>query len=139
MKLLITLIMIFILQEPWSESYKERTDFQRARVIEVNRQLEALTDTWERGGFPTHMNLALRHPGINETYSQDIVNQLKRQNRQLTEEVSLKSERIGALEREKANLLREIGGLPTKQGRMRPHDNPLKVTMLTEGVDILRF
>lgn len=55
-----------------------------------------------------HMNLALHQPGLPYTYSHDIVNRLKQQNRQLTEEVSQKSERITALEREKASLVRAV-------------------------------
>lgn len=46
-------------QEQWSEAHQERLDLQRARVMEVNRHLSALADSWERGGFPMHMNLAV--------------------------------------------------------------------------------
>lgn len=81
---------------------------QRARVLEVNRHLAALAESWERGGFPLHMNLAVRHPSGQYPVSNDMVNRLKQQNRQLTEEVSQKSERITALEREKSGLIREL-------------------------------
>ncbi|XP_055374288.1 uncharacterized protein LOC129607355 isoform X2 [Condylostylus longicornis] len=45
--------------EQWSEVHQERLDFQKARVQEINRHLSTLADTWERGGFPMHMNLAV--------------------------------------------------------------------------------
>lgn len=111
--------------------------------MEVNRYLASLADSWERGGFPMHMNLAVRnlhhsnnnnnnHNGnsnnnaaTNNQYgslngngnaaSSDPppfhnvqVNRLKLQNRQLTEEVSQKSERITALEVERKALFREL-------------------------------
>ncbi|XP_063910839.1 suppressor APC domain-containing protein 2 [Zophobas morio] len=87
--------------EPWSEAQQERLELQRARVYEVNRHLAALTDSWERGGLPLHMNLAVHH----YPQTQDLTDRVKQQNRLLTEEVSKKSERISALEREKANLI----------------------------------
>ncbi|KAJ6643137.1 Suppressor APC domain-containing protein 2, partial [Pseudolycoriella hygida] len=43
--------------EQWSEAHQERLDLQRARVMEVNRYLSGLAESWERGGFPMHMNL----------------------------------------------------------------------------------
>ncbi|KFB52543.1 hypothetical protein ZHAS_00020793 [Anopheles sinensis] len=46
--------------ETWTETHQERLDLQRARVLEVNRHLMMLAESWERGGFPMHMNLALR-------------------------------------------------------------------------------
>ncbi|XP_068146511.1 suppressor APC domain-containing protein 2 [Drosophila tropicalis] len=45
--------------EQWSELQQERLNFQRARVLEANRSLAILTDTWEHGGYPLHINLAL--------------------------------------------------------------------------------
>ncbi|XP_030080962.1 suppressor APC domain-containing protein 2 [Drosophila hydei] len=45
--------------EQWSELQQERLNYQRARVLEANRSLSLLTDTWEHGGFPLHINLAL--------------------------------------------------------------------------------
>lgn len=68
-----------ILQEHWTEAQQERLELQRARVFEVNRHLSALTDSWERGGLPLHMNLAVNH------YPQDITTRLKQQNHLLTE------------------------------------------------------
>lgn len=62
------------------------------------------------------MNLAVRQPGVQYSYSNDIVNRLKQQNRQLTEEVSQKSERITALEREKGSLLRDVVKLQRGRG-----------------------
>ncbi|VEN34389.1 unnamed protein product [Callosobruchus maculatus] len=89
--------------EHWSEAQQERIELQRARVLEVNRHLAALTESWERGGLPLHMNLAVHHFPL--PMQQDMTDRLKQQNRLLTEEVSKKSERIAALEREKTNLL----------------------------------
>uniref|UniRef100_A0A182PFT2 Suppressor APC domain-containing protein n=1 Tax=Anopheles epiroticus TaxID=199890 RepID=A0A182PFT2_9DIPT len=54
--------------ETWTETQQERLDLQRARVLEVNRHLMMLAESWERGGFPMHMNLALR-PLPGSTYS----------------------------------------------------------------------
>ncbi|KAB0796997.1 hypothetical protein PPYR_11058 [Photinus pyralis] len=90
--------------EQWTESQQERLELQRARVLEVNRHLSALTDSWERGGLPLHMNLAVHH------YPQhhDLTSRLKQQNHLLTEEVGKKSERITVLEREKTSLIREL-------------------------------
>ncbi|KAL3276225.1 hypothetical protein HHI36_020941 [Cryptolaemus montrouzieri] len=91
--------------EPWSESQQERLELQRARVLEVNRHLAALTDSWERGGLPLHINLAVNHYPLAHG---DITDRLKQQNRLLTEEVSKKSERISALEHEKASLIQVL-------------------------------
>lgn len=84
--------------------------------MEVNRCLASLEDSWERGGLPMHMNLAVRnHNYAYNNNNSDIaqfhdiqLNQLKTQNRQLTDEVSQKSERITALELERKTLIREI-------------------------------
>lgn len=92
--------------EQWSEAQQERLELQRARVLEVNRHLATLTDSGERGGLPLHMNLAVSsYPSNTPPH---ILNRLKQQNHLLTEEVSKKSERITALEREKAALIREL-------------------------------
>ncbi|KAG5900478.1 hypothetical protein JTB14_010890 [Gonioctena quinquepunctata] len=91
--------------EHWSEAQQERLELQRARVIEVNRHLAALTESWERGGLPLHMNLAVHHYPQTHHPPQELSDRLKQQNRLLTEEVSKKSERISALEREKSNLI----------------------------------
>ncbi|KAH8346345.1 hypothetical protein KR084_006270 [Drosophila pseudotakahashii] len=48
--------------EQWSELQQERLNFQRARVLEANRSLQLLADTWEHGGYPLHINLALPTP-----------------------------------------------------------------------------
>lgn len=88
---------------------QERLDLQRARVQEVNRHLNALADSWERGGFPFHMNLAVRNHGQMLPQFQDaLVNRLKLQNRQLSDEVHHKNERIGALEMERKSIYREL-------------------------------
>lgn len=71
-------------QEPWTEAQQERLELQRARVLEVNRHLAALTDSWERGGLPLHMNLAVHYPPTH----QDLNSRLKQQNHLLTEVLS---------------------------------------------------
>ncbi|XP_060519797.1 suppressor APC domain-containing protein 2 [Cylas formicarius] len=88
--------------ETWSEAQQERLDLQRARVLEVNRHLSALTESWERGGLPLHMNLAVHHYPPSH---HDPSDRLKQQNRLLTEEVTKKNDRISNLEREKASLI----------------------------------
>ncbi|CAH0547903.1 unnamed protein product [Brassicogethes aeneus] len=93
--------------EPWSEAQQEKLELQRARVFEVNRHLAALTESWERGGLPLHMNLAVHHYPPHH-HPQDLADRLKQQNRLLTEEVSKKSERISALEHEKASLIQVL-------------------------------
>lgn len=71
-------------KEHWSEAQQERLELQRARVLEVNRHLAALTESWERGGLPLHMNLAVHHyPQGQQT--PHITDRLKQQNRLLTE------------------------------------------------------
>ncbi|XP_066151217.1 suppressor APC domain-containing protein 2 [Euwallacea fornicatus] len=90
--------------EMWSEAQQERLELQKARVFEVNRHLSALTESWERGGLPLHMNLAVHH----FPPSQEAPDRLKQQNRMLTEELSKKSERIASLEREKASLIQVL-------------------------------
>ncbi|XP_062547668.1 suppressor APC domain-containing protein 2 [Armigeres subalbatus] len=123
--------------ETWTDTHQERLDLQRARVLEVNRHLMTLAESWERGGFPMHMNLALRPPGAMsyhhpaqqqqraQTQSQptavgspgsgapgnqqtEMVNRLKQQNVQLSEEVTQKNEKLSLLEREKSSLIREL-------------------------------
>lgn len=81
--------------------------------MDVNRHLASLNDSWEKGGLPMHMNLAVRNhnssSGNGLPQFVDVqVNQLKVQNRQLTEEVSQKSERITDLEMERKSLYREL-------------------------------
>ncbi|CAH1276310.1 unnamed protein product [Diabrotica balteata] len=107
--------------EHWSEAHQERLELQRARVLEVNRHLATLTESWERGGLPLHMNLAVNHYPPIHPPPQDITNRLKQQNRLLTEEVSKKSERISALEREKANLIQvlQMRSVPSKRSNVQ--------------------
>ncbi|XP_069694184.1 suppressor APC domain-containing protein 2 [Periplaneta americana] len=107
--------------EQWTEAQQERLELQRARVLEVNRHLATLTDSWERGGLPLHMNLAVHHAS---PAPHDILSRLKQQNHLLTEEVSKKSERITALEREKASLIRELFQTRTQNRRANePQDD----------------
>lgn len=94
--------------EQWSEAQGERVELQRARVLEVNRHLATLTDP----GLPLHMNLAV------SPHSSSLIARLRQQNHLLTQEVNKKSERITALEREKASLIRELFHTRT-QGRPR--------------------
>ncbi|XP_055547970.1 suppressor APC domain-containing protein 2 [Wyeomyia smithii] len=117
--------------ETWTDAHQERLDLQRARVLEVNRHLLTLAESWERGGFPMHMNLALRPPGSNMSYQHslhqraqaqsqtqtgstinpqqtELVQRLKQQNVQLSEEVNQKNEKLSLLEREKSSLIREL-------------------------------
>ncbi|XP_065073913.1 suppressor APC domain-containing protein 2-like [Ochlerotatus camptorhynchus] len=127
--------------ETWTDTHQERLDLQRARVLEVNRHLMTLAESWERGGFPMHMNLALRPPGTMSFHrppqhqqqqqqqqqqqraqaqtqpsanppgsgqQTEMVNRLKQQNVQLSEEVNQKNEKLSLLEREKSSLIREL-------------------------------
>ncbi|XP_058451134.1 suppressor APC domain-containing protein 2 [Malaya genurostris] len=118
--------------ETWTEAHQERLDLQRARVFEVNRHLMTLAESWERGGFPIHMNLALRPPGAmrfhdshqrgqvqsqtaagtsggGQSHQQtELVQRLQQQNVQLAEEVNQKNEKLSLLEREKSSLIREL-------------------------------
>lgn len=96
------------MQEQWSETHQERLDLQRARVMEVNRHLSGLAESWERGGFPMHMNLAVRNAGTHQSFQSEMMSRLKQQNEQLSDEVSQKSERINILERERQSLIRDL-------------------------------
>lgn len=64
--------------------------------MEVNRYLSGLAESWERGGFPMHMNLAVRNSGTRPSYHNDI-NRIKQRNELLNDEVSQKNERINAM------------------------------------------
>ena len=108
--------------EPWSETQQERLQLQRARVLEVNRHLAALTDGGERGGFPLQLNLAVHgSPGTHQLQQQAAAAQRYRhQNFLLTEEINKKGERITNLEREKASLIRELYSL--RRPSLPPND-----------------
>lgn len=114
---------------------QERLNFQRARVLEVNRSLSVLADTWDRGGgFPFHFNLAFRTPpkipSSNRTaaaLSNTIADRLRQQNRLLANEGHLKSERIVMLEREKQTLLAELFELKQRSGLARHTNSYLNV------------
>uniref|UniRef100_A0AAG5DUD4 Suppressor APC domain-containing protein n=1 Tax=Anopheles atroparvus TaxID=41427 RepID=A0AAG5DUD4_ANOAO len=72
--------------EQWTETQQERLDLQRARVLEVNRHLMMLAESWERGGFPMHMNLALRPlPGTTGVGSPYALHPLQRPQSQSTQ------------------------------------------------------
>ncbi|XP_065367802.1 suppressor APC domain-containing protein 2 [Calliphora vicina] len=119
--------------EQWSEVQQERLNFQRARVLEVNRSLSALAECWERGGFPFHFNLAIRtptKPSINRTNvnaTTTMSDRLRQQNRLLASEGHLKSERIAMLEREKQTLLAELFELKQRSGLARHTNSYLNV------------
>lgn len=76
-------------QDQWTEAQQERIELQRARVLEVNRHLSALTDGGERwGGLPLHMNLAVHssnNPGIIIHQNPQVMATLKHRNHILTE------------------------------------------------------
>lgn len=74
--------------------------------MEVNRYLSGLAESWERGGFPMHMNLAVRHPGTQSSFQSEMLSRMKQQNELLNEEVSQKNERINVLERERHSLVK---------------------------------
>ncbi|XP_050539960.1 suppressor APC domain-containing protein 2 [Daktulosphaira vitifoliae] len=99
-------------QDQWTEAQQERIELQRARVLEVNRHLAALTDGGEGwSGLPLHMNLAVHSAnssGLNVNQNPQVIVSLKHRNHVLTEELGQKNERITILEREKATLIREL-------------------------------
>lgn len=76
-------------QDQWTEAQQERIELQRARVLEVNRHLSALTDGGERwGGLPLHMNLAVHsvnNPGTMLHQNPQVMATLKHRNHVLTE------------------------------------------------------
>lgn len=76
--------------------------------MEVNRYLSGLSESWERGGFPIHMNLAVRNSETHPTFHSEMLGRLKHQNELLNDEVSQKNERINVLERERQSLIREL-------------------------------
>nr|CAG4640994.1 EOG090X08VB [Eulimnadia texana] len=94
------------------EAQQERLGFKMARIEEVGRQLALLVENSDRG-LPAHMNLAVADRNKktlvdNGDEAARAVRRLKDQNRQLTEEVGRKSERISLLEKEKSALIREL-------------------------------
>ncbi|XP_034951780.1 suppressor APC domain-containing protein 2 isoform X2 [Chelonus insularis] len=95
-------------EEQWTEAQAERLELQRARVLEVNRYLAALTTSWERGGLPLHMNLAFLNTSNPVRNNQNAYSQLQHQNYRLTEELNKKTHKIALLEEEKENLIREL-------------------------------
>lgn len=89
------------------EASQERMNFQKTRIGEVNQQLKTLIESSERG-FPLHMNLAISNTGHPLMLEDNCVKMLKEQNRQLTEEISTKCDKITQLEQEKTALIREL-------------------------------
>ncbi|CAL4078078.1 unnamed protein product, partial [Meganyctiphanes norvegica] len=135
--------------EPTQEAQQEKLHFQLARIYEVNTHLQALMECSEHGLQP-HMNLAIRthaangpnsvggsfatnKPGSAGALKKDDEKQLSRlkdQNLLLTEEVSQKSERISALEREKAALLRELFQPRSTQQLKQPYASTADTTFM---------
>ncbi|XP_050432041.1 suppressor APC domain-containing protein 2 isoform X2 [Adelges cooleyi] len=114
--------------DQWTEAQQERIELQRARVLEVNRHLSALTDGGEGwSGLPLHMNLAVHsanHPGTILNQNPQVVATLKHRNHVLSEELGQKSERISTLEREKATLIRELFQTRSQVARKRMDNKP---------------
>lgn len=102
------------------DANQDRINCQAARISTVNQHLASLMD--QSRSFPVYMNIPVRshqHSGssISSPKSMDsnrqalnsaTIQRLKDQNRMLTEEVGMKSEKINALEREKSVLIREL-------------------------------
>ncbi|XP_043201239.1 suppressor APC domain-containing protein 2-like [Amphibalanus amphitrite] len=129
--------------EHTTDANEERLSFQTARIHEVNQHLSALIDSSHRG-FPLHMNLALSPgrpaaaaaatvaagggapaPSATSPTTERTVRRLRAQNTQLTEEVAQRSERITALEREKASLIRELFNARSEPRRPHPDETTL--------------
>ncbi|XP_014786019.1 putative uncharacterized protein DDB_G0282499 [Octopus bimaculoides] len=89
------------------EANQERMNFQKTRISEVNQQLRALIESSEKG-FPLHMNLAVSNIGQTIPSDEGRMKMLKEQNRQLTQEISTKCDKITLLEQEKSALIREL-------------------------------
>ncbi|XP_070581739.1 LOW QUALITY PROTEIN: suppressor APC domain-containing protein 2-like [Ptychodera flava] len=89
------------------ESYADRLKFQKARIFESNRQLSALMESSAKNFLP-HMNLAIDSHSEPNPEKDAMIKALKEQNRQLTQEVSKRSEKVTQLEREKQALIREL-------------------------------
>ncbi|XP_014675382.1 PREDICTED: suppressor APC domain-containing protein 2-like [Priapulus caudatus] len=99
-----------------SESYQDRLNFQWARILEINQHLAALVQSTDKD-FPQHMNLALRKTPPSKSASNSLstpspnnkaIACIKEQNSQLLKEVNDKGEKVVKLEREKAELLRQL-------------------------------
>lgn len=79
---------------------------------------------YDSDNFPMHMNLALRHHLQHQVPYQaaaappGIVNRLKQQNQQLSDEIVQQNEKVAVLEREKATLIHDLIQL---QQRSRPN------------------
>ncbi|XP_052093091.1 uncharacterized protein LOC127729357 [Mytilus californianus] len=86
------------------EAMQERMNFEKARIAEVNHQIKTLVDSSEKG-FPLHMNLAMTSTNHQ---LQSTIKVVKGQNKQLTKEISQKSDKITQLEQEKAQLIRDL-------------------------------
>ncbi|XP_071152435.1 suppressor APC domain-containing protein 2-like [Mytilus edulis] len=86
------------------EAMQERMNFEKARIAEVNHQIKTLVDSSEKG-FPLHMNLAMTSTNHQ---LQSTIKVVKDQNKQLTKEISHKSDKITQLEQEKAQLIRDL-------------------------------
>lgn len=102
------------------DANQDRINCQAARISTVNQHLASLMDNSR--GFPVYINLPVRpqpHSGSSISSQKSLdsnrqalhsatIQRLKEQNRMLTEEVGMKSEKITILEREKSALIREL-------------------------------
>ncbi|ESO94964.1 hypothetical protein LOTGIDRAFT_215123 [Lottia gigantea] len=88
------------------EAHREKINFLKARIFEVNQNLKTLIESSEKG-FPLHMNLALGLTFATNTKDNGI-QMVREQNKLLTNEVSTKDKKISVLEREKSSLIREL-------------------------------
>ena len=93
-------------------------------MIDINRNLLALT-TCERGSaFPHHFNLAIRDQAVSKKCEPIIPNstgliqaeRLRQQNRHLNQDLHVKTDRIQLLEQEKDALIREVYQLQQHMG-----------------------
>lgn len=111
--------------------------------MEVNRHLSAMADSWENGGLPMHMNLAVlrqsparpapppRPPNHSTTATTptasighiETANRLRQQNRVLADDVNQKADRIAALEAERQSLIREL--VKSQRCKIGPADDLL--------------
>ena len=95
------------------DANQERLNLLETHIAELTLQLSRLTDNNSKA-LPDHMNLEVGNspkklPGSEDLNSYDsIIARLKSQNKQLTQEVTEKCDRIGQLEKEKSQLVREL-------------------------------
>ena len=79
----------------------------------MSQDIQENVENQFNSGFPTHMNLELNKSVSQNTQHQNLllerqVQRLKEQNRQLTQEVGQKSNRVTALEQEKRTVIKQL-------------------------------